>query len=717
MNRDEFSNLTVEALEERQLLSSVQVFADGSMGDEAFDLQVGGETVLQVENIHGGGVFEANIGQNVSANDIRIVFTNDAWDPSRGIDRNLIIDKISIDGQVYQTEDPSTASTGTWNGSGFSYGNYQSEWLHSGGYFQFADGNQSQGGGTTVGQGSKLIQVRARGDIGGENMRVIVNGQQIASIDVATSWQKFDIYTDLYSRGDDVRIEYTNDRWDPANGIDSNLQIDYVIADGIECQTEAPSTFGFGTWNNGFAEDFHQSETLNANGYFKYKFSDPGPQLGGLNGRYFIDQNNNNQDDNQSEPGVAGVNVMLLDANGNATGRQTFTGPNGYYQFDDLTPGQYGVKFTDNVSGRVLIDSNVGSDFNDSDAINQGNGVSVIRNIAVTAGKITFDNDAGVELAPTDTAPTKLFEQEVIVRNAYNNGRGKTVVLDLSDGIRDEDGDNLTYKLDFADSFFVQGRRDGIFGWEVLSFDENTGELTMQVFTEDEEAWHYDGREVSSVFVQAPEDKDGANGQQSGIAYQPFEFTVHDQDGNSLRCQFGLQVFDTHYSSPIALDLNVDGVIGVTGEHTAKNSTRSSIGQTVAFDIDADGNLDQIEWFAGDGDGILVDASKIGPGYELNGDALFGDQGGQFSNGYEKLQLLDSNSNGELTGSELSVLALWVDDGNAKLERGELHSLESYSIVSVSTEMQLDGEGRMRSAAGLQDGSNVMSEDVWFAQV
>ena len=256
------------------------------MGDEAFELQVNGETVLEVGDIDGGGEFSVDVAGDVTADDVRIAFTNDAWDPANGIDRNLIVDKIVIDGETFETEDPSTISTGTWNGSGFSEGNYQSEWLHGGGYFQFAGGGGNTGGGnsggsnagegttgggTTYGTGDTLIQVRARGDEGVENMRVLVNGQEIASIDVTTSWEIYDIHTNAYSSGDDVRVEFTNDQWDPANGIDTNLYVDYVIADGDHCETEDPTTFGYGTWNNGFSEGYNQSEALHTNGYFIYK--------------------------------------------------------------------------------------------------------------------------------------------------------------------------------------------------------------------------------------------------------------------------------------------------------------------------------------------------------------------------------------------------------------------------------------------------------------
>jgi hypothetical protein len=166
--------------------------------------------------------------------------------------------------------------------------------------------------------------------------------------------------------------------------------------------------------------------------------------------------------------------------------------------------------------------------------------------------------------------------------------------------------------------------------------------------------------------------------------------------------------------SPIALDLNGDGEIGVTGEHTALGSARTAMGATVEFDLDADGTLDTVEWFAGDGDGILVDSSKIGPNGEIDGSALFGDQGGAYANGYEKLALLDADGDGAVSGAEADDLALWIDDGDAVLEAGELSSLADAGVASVSTDMTMDDEGRMRSNATGTDGSSIMTEDVWF---
>ena len=176
--------------------------------------------------------------------------------------------------------------------------------------------------------------------------------------------------------------------------------------------------------------------------------------------------------------------------------------------------------------------------------------------------------------------------------------------------------------------------------------------------------------------------------------------------------------FDAH--SPIAFDMNGDGEIGVTGETSSiEKDANAEIGRIVEFDIDADGNLDTIEWFDGSGDGILVDTSKIGADGSIDGSALFGDEGGKFANGYEKLQSLDTDGNGTLEGDELADLGLWIDDGDAVLEAGELQTADAAGIAEISTQMQLvdDAEGKalMQSSATLTDGSTMLTEDVWFA--
>lgn len=179
-------------------------------------------------------------------------------------------------------------------------------------------------------------------------------------------------------------------------------------------------------------------------------------------------------------------------------------------------------------------------------------------------------------------------------------------------------------------------------------------------------------------------------------------------------------------SSPIMLDLDGDGALSVTGKSTAKERAAGNgfvATGSVRFDLDGDGRKERIEWMAGDG--MLVDdrdggatAAALGNG-EISGKRLFGDEGGRYANGYEKLKTLDMDGDGVLRGSELDGLKVWVDNGDAKLEAHELHSLRDLGISEIDTRMTLtqnaQGESLMRSTF-VQNGETKVSEDVWFAR-
>ncbi|HEX3599087.1 MAG TPA: SdrD B-like domain-containing protein, partial [Lacipirellulaceae bacterium] len=70
--------------------------------------------------------------------------------------------------------------------------------------------------------------------------------------------------------------------------------------------------------------------------------------LATISGYVYHDADNNGIFDHTNEHAIGGVTLELLDANGNGTGITTTTSTNpanlGFYEFRDLTPGQYGVR-------------------------------------------------------------------------------------------------------------------------------------------------------------------------------------------------------------------------------------------------------------------------------------------------------------------------------------------------------------------------------------
>lgn len=111
-------------------------------------------------------------------------------------------------------------------------------------------------------------------------------------------------------------------------------------------------------------------------------------------------------------------------------------------------------------------------------------------------------------------------------------------------------------------------------------------------------------------------------------------------------------------------------------------------------------------------EGILIDTSHDIKNGIITGQHLFGDQGGTFADGFEKLEEHDDNGDGMIAGPELDGFMIWTDaNSNTILDDGELSTLESHGIVSLSTE-----HTDMVSYAILEDGSKMRMEDLWFSR-
>lgn len=194
--------------------------------------------------------------------------------------------------------------------------------------------------------------------------------------------------------------------------------------------------------------------------------------------------------------------------------------------------------------------------------------------------------------------------------------------------------------------------------------------------------------------------------------------------------------------SPIVLDLNHDGKIGVTGKSSAavrkaKNAFVSA--GSVLFDLRAKGMAERYEWLNGDGDGFLVydkggavtKAAKAAG--RIDGSKLFGNVVG-YDHGFQKLALLTggistaaiklqglpaAGKREKLVGSELKDLKVWVDGNrDAVVQAPELQSLSALGITELGLRPEFkenaDGEALIVSYF-VQRGARHMTEDVWFA--
>jgi hypothetical protein len=166
--------------------------------------------------------------------------------------------------------------------------------------------------------------------------------------------------------------------------------------------------------------------------------------------------------------------------------------------------------------------------------------------------------------------------------------------------------------------------------------------------------------------------------------------------------------------TPLVLDLNGDGV------------RTTSVAKGVWFDVAANGQPALTGW-ADSTDGLLV-LDLNGDGQINNGTELFGNgtdtANGKARDGYVALAQHDLNGDGVIDSQDavFTNLQVWVD-GNVDglTQAGELHSLASLGIVSMSLQAQIGTQVDNGNTLGLTsswtgaDGQQHAMADVFFA--
>lgn len=120
--------------------TQIEVNVRGDLGTEQFNVNVNGETVGTFTASTYQESFFVQAAAGTTAGDVQIEFLNDQYDPSIGLDANLNVDFIRVDGQTFQAEDGSVFSTGTYlSQDGIAEGFGRGGTLHTNGFLQFSD--------------------------------------------------------------------------------------------------------------------------------------------------------------------------------------------------------------------------------------------------------------------------------------------------------------------------------------------------------------------------------------------------------------------------------------------------------------------------------------------------------------------------------------------------------------------------------------------------
>ncbi|MEO9895236.1 MAG: SdrD B-like domain-containing protein, partial [Paracoccaceae bacterium] len=240
-----------------------------------------------------------------------------------------------------------------------------------------------------------------------------------------------------------------------------------------------------------------------------------------LAGVVFMDNNDNDVED-AGDMRLEGVEVTLLDGNGNVAGTAT-TDANGAYEFLGLDAGDYTVQFPTDVNGKVLVGQDVGNDDTiDSDA-DQGSGLS--QTVSLSIGQRIEDIDAGVEDPGTAEIAGRVFcdENDDSLDNNEDGVSGVTVRLlnaDGSDtGLSTETGPDGSYEftgLAAGDYIVDFDENDSDVGGKVLVDQDVDGNVND---TDDSDASQADGQTgVITVGIGERSEDNDAGVEDSGTA-------------------------------------------------------------------------------------------------------------------------------------------------------------------------------------------------------
>jgi hypothetical protein len=159
--------------------------------------------------------------------------------------------------------------------------------------------------------------------------------------------------------------------------------------------------------------------------------------------------------------------------------------------------------------------------------------------------------------------------------------------------------------------------------------------------------------------------------------------------------------------TPILIDFAGRGLHGLT-----------SFGASSTFDLDGTARPRSWSWVTPDA-GILVwdpaATGRITSGRQLFGSATWWVM---FDHGYQALDTLDDNRDGQLTEHELRGLAVWFDkDGNGRSDKAEVRPVETLGIAAISCRATgVEGASPVNpTGVQMTDGREVASYD-WIAQ-
>ena len=117
--------------------SRITVYARGDEGSETFILRAGEADFAPVAVSTQLQGYEFYLNETVSSDAVRIEYFSDRYLPSFGIDTNLTVDRIELDGVNFETESPDVFLSGSYFDGARQEGFLQTETLYTNGFIQY----------------------------------------------------------------------------------------------------------------------------------------------------------------------------------------------------------------------------------------------------------------------------------------------------------------------------------------------------------------------------------------------------------------------------------------------------------------------------------------------------------------------------------------------------------------------------------------------------
>lgn len=233
--------------------SEIVVRARGRLGTENVDLMINGAEVASWE-LDGSWFqnFVYQVPAGTTINQVRVRNNSGGW-PSA-----VIVDWIEVDGRRIDSSDGSVRSQGSWNAAtGCSEGYKLSDWLTcDNSWFDYP-----------LGLDGDLLEVVARGRLGTEDVDLMINGAEVASWELDTSFRSYVYRVPSNTRIDQLRLRNDSGGWPSA------VVVDYVRFLGLTYDSSSWRTLSSGAWDaaSGCAQGVKQSDWLTCdNSWFDY---------------------------------------------------------------------------------------------------------------------------------------------------------------------------------------------------------------------------------------------------------------------------------------------------------------------------------------------------------------------------------------------------------------------------------------------------------------